>query len=184
MRILGVDPGLKITGYAVIEKRLGKLALIEAGMVRGRTRGDLAARLHEIHDGIRDVIAADLPVFFMHQRDPLALQMAAFPSRNEREFATHWKGILANPHIVKAIDELRKELGRQASFSDITPVRDQLKAFLRSSGKFPEYIDVGDWKNMVKLFVHVARTAQTFRPDNAALKKRVIKRYKRLRHLL
>ena len=50
---------------------------------------------------IRDVIAADLPVFFLHQRDPLALQMAAFPSRNEREFATHWKGILANPHIVK-----------------------------------------------------------------------------------
>jgi crossover junction endodeoxyribonuclease RuvC len=60
-RIVGVDPGLNITGYAVIEKRLGKLALIEAGMVRGRARGDLAARLQEIHDGIRDVIASFSP---------------------------------------------------------------------------------------------------------------------------
>jgi crossover junction endodeoxyribonuclease RuvC len=60
-RIVGVDPGLNITGYAVIEKQLSKLALIEAGMIRGRTRGDLAARLQEIHDGIRDVIASFNP---------------------------------------------------------------------------------------------------------------------------
>ncbi len=60
-RIVGVDPGLNITGYAVIEKRVGKLALIEAGMIRGRTRGDLAARLQEIHDGIREVIASFSP---------------------------------------------------------------------------------------------------------------------------
>ena len=43
MRILGVDPGLNITGYAVVERRLGRLALVEAGMIRGRSRGDLAA---------------------------------------------------------------------------------------------------------------------------------------------
>ena len=60
-RIVGVDPGLNITGYAVIEKRSAKLALIEAGMIRGRTRGDLAARLQEIHDGVRDVIASFHP---------------------------------------------------------------------------------------------------------------------------
>ncbi|MBW8883744.1 MAG: crossover junction endodeoxyribonuclease RuvC [Planctomycetia bacterium] len=60
-RILGVDPGLNITGYAVIEKRLGKLVVIEAGMIRGRTRGDLAARLHEIHGGIHDVIESFAP---------------------------------------------------------------------------------------------------------------------------
>jgi crossover junction endodeoxyribonuclease RuvC len=61
MRILGVDPGLNITGYAVVEKRLGQLALIEAGMIRGRSRGDLAARLQEIHEGISDVIASLKP---------------------------------------------------------------------------------------------------------------------------
>lgn len=61
MRILGVDPGLNITGYAVVEKRQGRLALIEAGMIRGRSRGDLAARLKEVHDGITDVIATLKP---------------------------------------------------------------------------------------------------------------------------
>jgi crossover junction endodeoxyribonuclease RuvC len=60
-RILGVDPGLNITGYAVVERQLGRLALIEAGMIRGRSRGDLAARLAEIHEGIRDVIASLAP---------------------------------------------------------------------------------------------------------------------------
>src|SRR5262245_49487358 len=61
MRILGVDPGLNITGYAVVEKRHGRLALVEAGMIRGRSRGDLAARLKEIHEGIADVIASLKP---------------------------------------------------------------------------------------------------------------------------
>jgi crossover junction endodeoxyribonuclease RuvC len=60
-RILGVDPGLNITGYAIIEPRLGRLTLVEAGMIRGCTRGDLAARLAEIHEGIRDVIASLKP---------------------------------------------------------------------------------------------------------------------------
>jgi crossover junction endodeoxyribonuclease RuvC len=60
-RIVGVDPGLNITGYAVIEKRLGRLAVVEAGMIRGRSRGDLAARLQEIHEGITDVIASLKP---------------------------------------------------------------------------------------------------------------------------
>jgi len=60
-RIVGVDPGLNITGYAVIEKRLGRLALVEAGMIRGRSRGDLPARLQEIHEGVRDVIASLQP---------------------------------------------------------------------------------------------------------------------------
>jgi crossover junction endodeoxyribonuclease RuvC len=61
MRIVGVDPGLNITGYAVVERQPGRLKLIEAGMIRGRSRGDLAARLQEIHEGIRDVIAALTP---------------------------------------------------------------------------------------------------------------------------
>jgi crossover junction endodeoxyribonuclease RuvC len=60
-RILGVDPGLNITGYAVIEKRLGRLKLVEAGMIRGVSRGDLSARLQEIYDGISDVLSSLKP---------------------------------------------------------------------------------------------------------------------------
>ena len=56
-RILGIDPGLNITGYGVLEAVDGRLRLCEAGVVRGKTRGSLTKRLAEIHAGIADVIA-------------------------------------------------------------------------------------------------------------------------------
>jgi hypothetical protein len=48
----------------------------------------------------------------------------------------------------------------------------------------PEYIDVGDWKNMVEFFVHLARAGHTFSTDNSALRERVTRRYEKLKHLL
>ena len=60
-RVLGIDPGLNITGYAVIERAGGKLKLIEAGVVRGKSRGNLSARLKEVFEGVSDVIASLKP---------------------------------------------------------------------------------------------------------------------------
>ena len=60
-RVLGIDPGLNITGYAVIERAGGKLKLLEAGVVRGKSRGDLSARLKEVFEGVSDVIASLKP---------------------------------------------------------------------------------------------------------------------------
>lgn len=60
-RVLGVDPGLNITGYGVLEQRHGGLSLCEAGVIRGRSHATLAERLAEIHAGIRDVIASLRP---------------------------------------------------------------------------------------------------------------------------
>jgi RimJ/RimL family protein N-acetyltransferase len=40
---------------------------------------------------LRDVIETDLQIFFEQQLDPEAAQMAAFPSRGEEGFMTHWK---------------------------------------------------------------------------------------------
>jgi putative aminopeptidase FrvX len=48
----------------------------------------------------------------------------------------------------------------------------------------PEFIDVADWKNMVKLFVQLAQHGHEFRPGHAALRARVLKRFTRLKHLL
>jgi crossover junction endodeoxyribonuclease RuvC len=61
LRIVGIDPGLNITGYAVIESSGRELKLIEAGVIRGKSKGQLAARLSEIYDGVRDVIASLSP---------------------------------------------------------------------------------------------------------------------------
>jgi len=60
-RILGIDPGLNITGYGVIEPLARGFCVIEAGVVRGKSRGSLQKRVKEIHDGVSDVIASLKP---------------------------------------------------------------------------------------------------------------------------
>jgi crossover junction endodeoxyribonuclease RuvC len=57
LRILGIDPGLNITGYGVLDADVGRLRLCEAGVVRGKSKGSLTKRLFEIHEGVAEVIA-------------------------------------------------------------------------------------------------------------------------------
>ncbi len=57
LRILGIDPALRITGYGAIERRNGTVHLIEAGVVVPRVRGTLEQRLNELHAGITEVIS-------------------------------------------------------------------------------------------------------------------------------
>ena len=45
---------------------------------------------------LREVAAADLPIFFAHQADPESARMAAFASRDRDAFDAHWKKILAD----------------------------------------------------------------------------------------
>lgn len=61
LRILGIDPGLNITGYGVLEFDNGRLRLCEAGVVRGKSKGSLTKRLVEIHEGVVEVIAGLQP---------------------------------------------------------------------------------------------------------------------------
>lgn len=55
MRILGIDPGLRRTGFGVIEKHGAALGYIASGVIR-IPDGELAPRLRTIHEGITEVI--------------------------------------------------------------------------------------------------------------------------------
>ncbi|WP_242543571.1 hypothetical protein [Corallococcus sp. NCSPR001] len=46
---------------------------------------------------LRNVTDEDLPIFFEHQRDEVALRMAAFPSRERDAFLTHWRTKVLRP---------------------------------------------------------------------------------------
>jgi crossover junction endodeoxyribonuclease RuvC len=61
MRILGIDPALRTTGYGVIESGNGSVRLIEAGIVAPDVRASLESRLRELHAGIADVITQTQP---------------------------------------------------------------------------------------------------------------------------
>jgi crossover junction endodeoxyribonuclease RuvC len=58
-RILGIDPGLQITGYAILEVGPQKPILCEAGLIRsadGRVKIDLAQRVSNLYDSIVGVV--------------------------------------------------------------------------------------------------------------------------------
>jgi crossover junction endodeoxyribonuclease RuvC len=61
MRVLGLDPALRVTGYGVVQQNGRGLVLVEAGVVAPRTSGTLEARLAELHTGIAEVIAETKP---------------------------------------------------------------------------------------------------------------------------
>jgi len=56
MRILGIDPGLNITGYGILDTDGDALRVVEAGVVRTDRREPMEKRLHEISQGIGEII--------------------------------------------------------------------------------------------------------------------------------
>jgi RimJ/RimL family protein N-acetyltransferase len=50
---------------------------------------------------LRKVEADDLPLFFEHQRDPIAVAMVAFRSRDRDAFDQHWAKLLADETLLK-----------------------------------------------------------------------------------
>ncbi len=60
-RVLGVDPGLAATGYAVVESRGRRFSVLVAGTVRTQPGTVLPERLGQIHDVLSAAIAAHDP---------------------------------------------------------------------------------------------------------------------------
>jgi crossover junction endodeoxyribonuclease RuvC len=56
--ILGIDPGLNITGYGIVDISGPTPQLVEAGVLRSKRRDDLSLRLKSIHDGLVDVLSS------------------------------------------------------------------------------------------------------------------------------
>jgi len=61
IRIIGIDPGLRRTGWGAIDVAGNNLAFVAAGTVRAPLDGPLAARLLALHDGLSAVVAAMSP---------------------------------------------------------------------------------------------------------------------------
>ncbi len=55
-RILGIDPGSRLTGYGIIDSVPGKVAFVACGVIKTTVKYPLANRLNEIFDGINEVI--------------------------------------------------------------------------------------------------------------------------------
>jgi crossover junction endodeoxyribonuclease RuvC len=61
MRLIGLDPGLRLTGWGVIDVEGNRLRHVAHGVIRVSIEGSLAARLRELFDAIAAVVAEQKP---------------------------------------------------------------------------------------------------------------------------
>jgi crossover junction endodeoxyribonuclease RuvC len=61
MRLLGLDPGLRRTGWGMVDAHGNALHFVDAGIVATDPADDLATRLDALYRGLREVIARERP---------------------------------------------------------------------------------------------------------------------------
>jgi crossover junction endodeoxyribonuclease RuvC len=103
VRTLGIDPGLRITGYGCVEQREAGCVLVEAGVIRlrvesGGSRVPVADRLLELHTDVSAAIGRLRPecvaveAVFAHYRHP-ATAIAMSHARGVILLATRAAGV-------------------------------------------------------------------------------------------
>lgn len=61
MRILGIDPGLQLTGYGVIDFDLRKPRLLDAGVIRLNSKWTVAQRLVDLEKELDEILVEHRP---------------------------------------------------------------------------------------------------------------------------
>jgi len=61
MRVMGLDPGLRRTGWGIVSARSGRLRHVASGVVESDPKAPLAERLAALFVGLQAVIAAHAP---------------------------------------------------------------------------------------------------------------------------
>ena len=61
IRILGIDPGLRKTGWGIIVSEGSKIGFVACGCVESEAGLSLAERLRQLHDGLTRVVASHMP---------------------------------------------------------------------------------------------------------------------------
>ncbi|MDA8159898.1 MAG: crossover junction endodeoxyribonuclease RuvC [Desulfobacteraceae bacterium] len=58
---MGLDPGSRITGYGILERRGRELGFVACGVIKSTPALAFPLRIKEIHDGVRQVIETHGP---------------------------------------------------------------------------------------------------------------------------
>ncbi|MFW6123781.1 MAG: crossover junction endodeoxyribonuclease RuvC [Acidobacteriota bacterium] len=61
MKILGIDPSLKATGYGIIEQNSGDLRVVKYGVIKPSQKAPLFHKLNEIKKGLDSIIKTFKP---------------------------------------------------------------------------------------------------------------------------
>ena len=133
MRILGIDPGSRITGFGVIELVEGRVAYVESGCIRAGD-GDFAGRLKTIYDSLRDIVGIYAPEevaieqVFMHRNPDSALKLGQ--ARGAAICAVMSMGLQVSEYTPAEIKKATVGKGNAAK----TQVQHMVQALLRLPG--------------------------------------------------
>lgn len=89
-RVVGIDPGLGVTGYAVIQPSARQAFVVEAGVIRPRSAdASMGGRLRVLHEGILEVLDTFTP-------EALALEQVHSHVRHPRTaiLMAHARGVI------------------------------------------------------------------------------------------
>lgn len=116
VRIVGIDPGLNLTGYGVIDFRMGRPRLVEAGVVRGRGRS-LVGRLEQLYNGVIELFDAFHPhemaieeLYSHYARPRTAILMGH--ARGVICLAARQRGLTITPYAATQIKKILTGAGR------------------------------------------------------------------------
>lgn len=157
--ILGIDPGLNITGYGVVEVTDRGPQLREGGVVRSRRGSSLEEKLVEIHRGVTDVLASFKPsamaieeLYSHYERPRTAILMGH--ARGVICLAASQVGVPINHYGATHVKKMLTGSGR-------APKSQVQVAICREFGlpQSPDPPDVADALAVALCHVHFGRTA-------------------------
>jgi crossover junction endodeoxyribonuclease RuvC len=143
-RILGIDPGLQVTGYAVIESGP---RVCEAGVIRSTEKGskpELARRLRALHDSLVEVIEQFAPTamaveqLYSHYSHPITAVLMAH-ARGVIFLAAGLRGIPVVSYSASRIKKTITGHGRASKNQVQVTIQRELKL-----PRLPEPPDVAD----------------------------------------
>jgi crossover junction endodeoxyribonuclease RuvC len=162
MRILGVDPGLRVTGYGAIETNGSSSRLIEAGVIAPDARVPLEYRLRSLYAEMCNAIAATRP-------DVMAVEelWTAYRSPATAVLMGHARGVicLAAGERGVAVRHLAHSLVKRALVGFGAARKEQVKRMvamqLHLDGK-AQPDDVSDALALALALVSIERTDRRF----------------------
>ena len=153
VRIIGIDPGLQITGYGVLESVGGSLIVLEAGVIRPeKSDKELGERLVSLAKGLREVLVdfqpdhAAMEQLFAHYQHPRTailmghargvfvheLQLANCPLVNY--LPTNIKKTVTN---ADGWGTIKTPFGEYKDVLRLKTIVDQIDTVISQFGKFP-----------------------------------------------
>lgn len=128
MRILGVDPGLRATGFGLVEVKTGSLKIVDAGSIEPNPKSLFEARIARVHDLLSGIISA-------HKPDVLVLEKlyAHYKHPTTACLLGHVRGViclLAHEHSIELVEAPVKRI-RQALVGNGNATKEQVQMFVK-----------------------------------------------------